>query len=428
MALAERPTLREHFQSRETYQWSRIVAFAHPTTSEELTQGLQLELAANLPRTITPEERESYWRLVGKEKEARKQRRGYHNRVKMQLAPAENQDPERTNTFRYNAKPASYVESLALVGKPEIPERLQKEVNHGGIAMMWITSDGKLVFEERSPFSQLNPGTGGPIGGGLDGEIAGFHNPTLKDASVNHIIHHGLTETNEELGTSWDDLHKITATPGGLRIAGVMQDTIRGHFDVVCVGNSPHTAAEMQERYKHHKEDGHDHLHDPMPKKLLFIDATPDAIARIVGQSDVVLAPATQGAFILTGYLLMIDQEFKNSGDIKQAVEKAILWKDAVDRATTENNARKDSMVKNFHRAALRQRFETILDMQEGDAKTQALRELLQTVDGFWHNGLPGFTPFKKLTEQGLPDLEAALKASGLWYDAQNGSHEDHLS
>src|SRR5579883_839083 len=184
MVLAEAPIMTREAKSSpgRRHRLFSVAAAAHPQTPQQLQEGLSLQVTDNIPRRITPEDRQRFWPVVSREKLRRKNKRGYHNTTKMQLTPNAEQDQSDPNTLRVTAKPAMYVEGLALL-RPGVPQRLKEEINHGGVAVMWITKDGYLIIEERSEYSQINPGVAGPIGGGLDGKLRGWHDPTLANAT-----------------------------------------------------------------------------------------------------------------------------------------------------------------------------------------------------------------------------------------------------
>lgn len=400
----------------------------HPKTLEDLQQGMIIKVVENKPFAILEEKYEEMARRLDID---RRGRPGYFNTVKMQLTPhlKKRGKINGSNILEVDSQPSTYAKVLAL-NKPGIPAEIRKETVAGGIAMMWISSDGYLILEERSEDSQINPGVAGPIGGGLDGILAREQEQQTKliNATPEAILEHGMRESNEELGIPWEELYAIQQTPGRMRVAGFVQDTIRGHHDVIVVARSMKTAQQMGDRYFEHKK-GHEKKHDPMPKRLFFTKANPDAIRKLLAQSHCTLAPVLQGALLATGRLLLIDQIYHNQEvkNLPDAVQEADQWLKAVQEETENNNLRKDELVKRYNR---RERSKRRQQDQENQLrriiKIKNAKKKESAWSKFWDKKIigrdvPGFSSQKRLSEQGLPDLQQALTDVKLLEYVTNG-------
>lgn len=344
---------KERQAQNPSSQWFDILAF--PTSPD----GFTLDLTANTPRHIARRHKICYTRVVERLRAEKEGKPGYHDGTKVNIHPTLN--PQNPNVISYTATPTTYSDFLAL-SERRIPKALQEQIRLSGVQALWYTTepDGgrKAVFEIRSEHTGIYPSAPGTIGGSIDGKLDYVgslgESAVLHDASPRHIVAHALKESHEELGIPETTLRTYLNGENQTVISGVVKDKKRNYYDVLLQGTLPYSQTEVQKLYEQHKVTGDD-IHDPMPKRLMFVDATPDSFARLLTTYLIPLTPVTQASFLLGGYILKMREVLQTTGNQNEAVQAAMKWKNDVMAGMTEKDATIDAIARSTRKHNLQQ-------------------------------------------------------------------------
>lgn len=408
---------------KESSQWFDILAY--PTTLE----GFQLNLVTNGPRNIKPSHQRRYDPIVQQTLKEKTGTPGFHNPIKVNLHPLP-VDPQNPNVLSYNATPTQYVDFYTLSGMKRVPQELQEQVRSSGVQVVWRTTEAdgshKFVFEVRSEHAGLYPSFGGTIGGGIDGTLAFSgaltNSGMLKDASPKRIIGQGVQEAEEELG-----IGKVLGNmmrqsydiqDGNLVVMSIGKDKKRNYFDVLCRGLLPIDQATLQSLYESHKTGGNDHMHDPMPKQLIFMDDKPEVYQRLLS-SLTSLTPMTQAPLLLAGYMSRMEEVLKATGNQEEAQREANAWKETTAKLMHEKDRKMDQkarqerkrMTKEERRKVIKALGRVFLSAPRN--KHKAFYELEHDAAKWWKGARlrpRGLSTTLTPQKQGLPKTEDALK------------------
>ncbi len=410
--MRNRETNRPEVDSKTSSRWFDILAF--PKTPD----GFRLNLTANTPRHIARRHRLQYTGIVERLRTEKEGKPGYHDGTKVNIHPTF--DPEKPGIIFYTATPTTYSDFLAL-SERKIPKTLQEQIRLSGVQALWLTTepDGsqKAVFEIRSKYSGIYPGVPGTIGGSIDGKLDYVgslgESARLADASPHHIVKHALRETYEELGIPLTTLDEFQSGTKSLTVNGVVYDRKRRYFDIALAGTLPYSKSEIQAFYEQHKAAGNDNIHDPMPTRLAFVEATPTSFADLLTKHLIPLTPVTQASFLLAGYMLRMKEVLQETGSQEEALQQAILWKNGVMAGMTQKDMIIDERARTDRKKILRKRrsaFWTTLFREpfKGDinGKYQEWRETRKRSRGYDTTLMP--------EEQGLQPVVEELRENKL--------------
>ena len=411
---------RPETRIEKSSQWFDILAY--PQTPE----GFRLNLVDNGPRTIEPRHKRHFGPIVEQTLREKTGTPGFHNATKINLHPYP-PDPKNPAILPYNATPAQYVEFYTLSGKTGVPRSLQEQVRSSGVQVVWRTteSDGshKFVFEVRSENSGLYPGFGGTIGGGIDG-VLGFSGKvlddrgTLQDASPQRIIDQAVQEAQEELGIGEVIGNMMRQSydirDGNLVVMGIGKDKKQNYFDVLCRGLLPLDQKTLQRLYEVHKAGGNDKIHDPMPKRLIFMDDTPDVYRKLLS-SIVPLTPMTQAPLLLAGYMSKMEEVLAATGSQDEALKQATLWRKETVRLMQQRDGIMDSIARKERRKLSKAEWKKVRSAFAHMA-LHGFRDNVHELENAWHGAWTGARKrprglSTKLTpeQQGLPKTEKTL-------------------
>lgn len=411
---------RPEAQPKEFSRWFDILFF--PSTPN----GFQLHLVNNEPRNIKPRHRRKYGRLVEQTLRQKEGTPGFHNPTKMNIHPRPI-DPTNPNIISYDATPTRYVDFYALSDKKHLPRKLQEQIRLSGVQVVWRTTEAdgshKIVFEVRSEHSGLYPSFAGTIGGGIDGKLVSSggldDRAKLQDASPQRIIDQAVTEAEEELGIGkavGDRLRQSYEDgDGNLVVMGIAEDRKRHYFDVLCRGILPFDQTTLQSLYDQHKAAGNDKVHDPMPKKLIFMDETPDMYQRLLS-FHVALTPMTQAPLLLSGYLNRMELALATENE-QTALQKAQAWRDQTARLMGKKDRDMDQIAKAERKRLTREEWRKVWKklgpVLIGNHKVNKFYEFQEAGRNAWNGARrrpKGLSTRHTPQAQGLPSTETALK------------------
>ena len=185
-----------------------------------------------------------------------------------------------------------------------------------GTACILTTSDG-WIFVPFRPDPARHYFYGGVPGAGVAGYLAGdlitrrddVRGPrgTLAPIGDRELIANISREATEELGLSLEDL-------GLVAIVGFGTDLLVLHDEWLLVARSSLTRTVMEGRIAAHLAGNR---RGDVPTGGVFIPYTPDAIARLVTESDCPIPPSHAAAYVAAGYHLVLTH---------QGVELAEAW------------------------------------------------------------------------------------------------------
>lgn len=165
--------------------------------------------------------------------------------------------------------------------------------------------------------------------------------------------------------------------------------------EFLLLGELNLTSSELEERAlsapRSKRKEGDFHFEE----KFVFIDATPDAIKKLLTEVKNPLPPTHLAAFVAAGYTLILDEGRGKEGYNREAnLKKAEEWKKEVEEGVRRNYSEINRMVK-----------ENTL-RKNGITNPENITRLIDSV--------PGYDPKIPATQQGLPEMLSELYRCGL--------------
>lgn len=279
-----------------------------------------------------------------------------------------------------------------------------------GIAMILRSADGRLIVQHRAIEKQRLHEEKRTRGNATYTDIPGASVGESMDASLNSpdrkagepdavdttaIKNLIIKGTGEELGLSEHDLKRV-------RILGIAHDKIKIHDSMLLFGESDLTAAQIYDTSRSSKKNKN--LGDAdFEEKFVDIEASPEAIEKLLTQVQCPVPADHVGAFVAAGREMMIEE---------QGLDAAIAWTARLEKGIEGNYRRMNEMVKAFY-----------------DKHPEALTYIPER---FWGKNVPlrnlhAYTPTYSPEEQGLPNFEDEMTRTGLVPETRRETHEAYF-
>lgn len=332
-----RPTLRHLKQLAESKirEAKERVTHSRLITRPPLSPlGYQLHLKDNIPSQLTPEERATAEAKIARDL-PKLQREGAFNPPKVNIVGAEvvnqkDRNGQLQQTIEYTTAPSNYFLHRSGIDATT-PYETARRLSHSGASIIAITGDNKIVLSSRPDKVQLYPRTfAATASGSWDGVIQQSR-PGQPDLLVpptpENAISHIKKELHEETGLP---TNVIDAPESKLTILGIAEDQIKKHRDILYMIELPKniTSAEMRMFHKEEQVNGNGHTdNDPMAAHLMFLPATPNAIADLLTLGHAPWDATARESLLLTGYMLRMRELIAKGYSQEKAVKRANQWR-----------------------------------------------------------------------------------------------------
>lgn len=287
--------------------------------------------------------------------------------------------------------------------------------------MSIITADNKLLIQHRGETNELyGDMPGASIAGMFDGT---FHRPdsnklhtekkgTLEPITADSVLTNIKKESQEEMGIKEGDFSQIT-------LSGLCEEIKpQPHHEFLFSAKTKLTANEIkQQALNTTRARKKDLKPEDIEEKFEFIDATPEAIFKLLTEVKCPLPPTHTAVFAATAYDLMLKRDGKNVAD---------AFKTKLERGIKENYETMDQIVKEFYQKNPSPDIpKRMMDKIEANIKSfreknpaaneQQISQLRQRlIQNLPHRNPNRYTPAYLPKEQGLPEFEEALKKAEL--------------
>ncbi|MDQ5900992.1 MAG: hypothetical protein QG600_570 [Patescibacteria group bacterium] len=257
-----------------------------------------------------------------------------------------------------------------------------------GTAGILITADNKMVLQQRSkknsPYGDM---PGASFAGMFDGEYQDDKSGRLKDVTTETVKKSSADERFQEIAITDEDVTDF-------RIVGHARDHVREHDEFLLLAKTKLTAAEVAEKAKNaprssRKKDAEGDFH--FEENFIIIDATPDAIEKLVTEVKCPLPPTHTAAYIAAGYNMILERPVSEGGGILSANR----WKDELQAKVKANYETMNKIIQKYY-----QDNPTKLDDNLPGGKPKRNPQ--------------GYEPYYTPQDQGLPSLSAELLRTGL--------------
>ncbi len=289
----------------------------------------------------------------------------------------------------------------------------EKRVGHlTGVSVAWITTEAdgshKLAIQKRDIRNQTNPSTYGPSASGAwDAETIDTQSgKVILDPSDANARKNVFRETSEELGLSEGLLRDPRVK---LSLAAIVEDRRKPHHDLIYFGILPYSANEVKQVHdKARKADnGKDYGHGGTDG-LTFVDASPVSIRKMLTEVTSPFPPVSVATFLMAGYMIVMQETLEQTGDQGKAQQAARLWKAETEKGIEKNYA------KMVRRARLNNTLTGTEMLREAVRKGVRRKEFRTEVEQCVQLIGRKYDTAKLPQDQGLQDVEEALKANGI--------------
>lgn len=300
--------------------------------------------------------------------------------------------------------------SYTLFGQPDQREGIERISRLVGTSMIVRTSDNRLIIQhraiEKQHLQEAKPSRGNAVYSDIPGaSVAGMFDASLKSAGRQSGTPDAITtddvyasiykEGSEELGLASTDFSSV-------RIVGVAEDKIKVHDELLLLADTSMTAAEIEEASR--TSNRNKNLGDAdFEEKFVDIEATPDAIARLLTEVKCPPPPTHAAALTAAGFAIALEQH---------GTEYALAWRDQVEQGLRDNYAAIDALVREYY--------------------DKFPEELERVPERYWNRSVPprnpdGYEPAYGPTEQGLPRFEDEMVRTGLIAESRTAVRRAHL-
>ena len=276
--------------------------------------------------------------------EFRQARQDYHERGKKIGLRALHLTDE--NTLSAHAKVVHFPVYDHLAKASARPE-MHEFADVSTVSMAVITTDNRLLIQHRAITKARITEPGFRQGNGMYADIPGASAAGHLDASMRsksrkpgmpdpvnkeYILEAITKEVEEELGLDASDLHNM-------RIAGLAVNNVKPHDEFLLLADTNLTSRQVKETS--HDSTLNKNLGDAdFEEKFIDIEASPEAIATLLGEVKCPIAPTHVAVMVAAGY----NQALKRDGQ-----EAADQWKDRLQQSITENYRDIDARVNQYY-------------------------------------------------------------------------------
>lgn len=270
-----------------------------------------------------------------------------------------------------------------------------------GVAMALVTADGRLIVQHRAvehivPItSEKKPGNasytgipGASVAGLVDAKFTIKETPKRRrsrphDVTSKSLEDNILKEGGEELGLAPEHFTDKL-------IVGIAHDNIKPHDEVLFLATTSLTAAEVRRESTHSKRNKN-LLPEDLEEKFMDIEASPEAIEKLVADVKCPLPPTHAAVYIACGYNMVLERD---------GIEAANAWKERLQERVGQNYRDIDARVAAYY--------------QEHPEAASIVPERMWNKKSIAPRNLSGYDPAYTPAEQGLPELEDELVRTGL--------------
>ena len=284
------------------------------------------------------------------------------------------------NTLRADFMPVTFA-TYKAISSPDISQTEKDISNPSGTALILLTTEddgsSKLIVQHRSPnnfFYGDIPGASvaGMFDGTLNTSLADKEGRgKLKEVKSDSVKGNSTTEMKQEIG-----LYPADITD--LRITGFASDKVRIHDEFLLMARTKLSSQDIL--FRSGLGD-----HDRFVEQAITIDASKDAITRLLTEVRTPMPPTHQAALIAAGYNLILEQEGINAAE---------QWKNQMQVDVNKNNEAINDLVKIYY-----------------DTHPDELNNIPQ---GKPPRNQIAYEPAYLPSQQGLPDMESELERLGL--------------
>lgn len=299
------------------------------------------------------------------------------------------------NKLLMDTRPVSYP-MYAVASSPEDSDEALDLGAVTGTAGILITADNKMILQHRSkknsPYGDM---PGASFAGMLDAQFqriptdgTTIRTGTLEPVTTESVKHSSAEERFQEIAVTDEDVTDF-------RIVGHARDHVREHDEFLLLAKTTLTADEVAERTANaprsrnpRKFDEHGDFH--FEENFIVIDATPEAIEKLVTEVKCPRPPTHDAAFIAAGYNMILERPISEGGGIFAANR----WKDELQKKVKANYEAMNIIVQKYYQ----DNPDRLHDNAPGKPKRNP----------------QGYEPYYTPQDQGLPSLETELLRTGL--------------
>lgn len=259
------------------------------------------------------------------------------------------------------------------LSEPTMSSEQRDISNPTGTALILLTTedDGthKFILQHRSPknfFYGDIPGAS--VAGMFDGKLEGA---VLAPVDTTSIKANGEKEMKEEIGLYPRDIEDV-------RITGFAADKVRVHQEFLLLTKTKLSSEDI--RFRSGLGD-----HFRFIEQAITINATIDAVEKLLTEVKCPLPPTHIAAFVAAGYSMVLEEQGKDAAN---------AWKKKMEEGVNKNYREIDERVRTFYESHP--------------------QELENIPDGKPRRNPRGYEPAYTPSQQGLPDMESELDRVGL--------------
>ncbi|HVZ12002.1 MAG TPA: hypothetical protein VG965_03150 [Patescibacteria group bacterium] len=254
-----------------------------------------------------------------------------------------------------------------LFNKPELSPEIHAFSANSAASLIVRTRGengqrGKFIVQHRRHNQLYDDIPGASAAGIYDAKIKRHGNGTIEPITENGVVGHALKETGEEIGlkknTKIEPINtetliefaeeKLQAETGeerqaikNIRITGLAHDKVAVHDEFLLFADTDLTYQELlanaRRAPRQEKLDDFD-----FREKFFAIDATAEAIEKLIAESECPLPPTHSAAFVAAGYLLVLEEK---------GHEAAEAWKTDIQKKFTDNWNKINRKAADFHQS-----------------------------------------------------------------------------
>lgn len=396
--------------------------------------GYTLSLINNSPTPLTLKEYTTAQEKIQREQAKLSTYESYFEQLKVNITSARvTSDGNNQEVIEYTTAPSYYSYHRGGIDS-STPYETARKLTHSGASIVVITGDGMIALSSRPDNVQLYPrAVAATASGSWDGEyqkIQVGHNsdgtphykclPILEPPTPEKATAHIKKELREETGLPNDI---INSSSSQLTITGIAEDPRKKHWDILYMMRLPkHVSADdMRIFHGREKTTGSGHTTDPIPGHLIFVPATPEAVATFLTQVRAPWDAPNRTALLMTGYMLKLEQVLNEGKTQEEAVRMAKGWMKHVELGITRNeyvinktarSTRRRKLNKawsNFRKATL-----GLVLRQEGTV--EQIRVAAYDIQKYRRRP-KGYDVHRVPRKQGLPEVKDELKRNGFFQE-----------
>lgn len=242
----------------------------------------------------------------------------------------------------FDIRPVSFQVFRTLADSSQSPEIHEISASSGTSAILFTTEqDGshKMIVQHRSSRNATYKDAPGPSAAGyFDGRFDRTQNEQGQKISAGRLIpvdsasikRNILTEISQEIGLQEEDITDLA-------IVGIAQNLVKIEDEFLLVGTTGLDSEEVKKRARRspRNKDLEEELFH-FEEKFFIVDATVEAIRKLLTEVKSPMGPTHITAFIAAGYLIVLREKGEDA---------ALSWKDEVEAAARKNMNEIDRMV-----------------------------------------------------------------------------------